>query len=703
MGLRVEKIAEQLNLPLPQVLKELEQFIFDRNVNSNAILTEDELIQFYILLHKKKSIQNQGNAKEESAISYMDFVIKSNEIIFIDTSSLLQDTSVSFLKRVNPLLEKYNKKLILPLKVYEELQKHMNNKENATLSGLAEKAIKQLIVLQDRGFLDIFGDEKLDNFTDNVFNTQITRLRVNKAVLLITNDINLGLDILKLNESKSVYGKQVFVQKVNKFGYFQRIRNEGKPCVNKEIPKPKELIKEKFNLATQIISYKDELMSYSEEVSSNSRLFNEKKEPIQLFNELGKGGEGSVYSTNLSGIVAKIYKKDKITREKYEKLKLLISKPVTYEGICYPKNLLFNELGEFVGYTMPQAEGKELRHFLFVPKKVFEMRNPDWTRKDLVELCLTILDKIEYLHKRNIILGDINPFNILVVSSTKVYFVDVDSYQVEGFPCPVGTDNYTAPEIQGKSYKDFLRTFGQEYFAVATLMFSILFLGKSPYSQTGGESNTDNIKGMDFPYTFGKEERAENTPKGQWRFIWSNLPYQVKKAFYETFQKNQVHATEETRLNTSEWQKIFRRYYQDLVSGKLIQQDSIANEIFPNRFKAFGGAKDNLKECKLCHHTYLKHTLNQGLCRSCLNKGEEYECARCNKELVFTNYEKYVLSLSTPHKYCRDCNSFMKSAYLRLSCSTCGESFSLTYKDKEFYDSKEYDYPRRCIDCRKNR
>ena len=42
-----------------------------------------------------------------------------------------------------------------------------------------------------------------------------------------------------------------------------------------------------------------------------------------------------------------------------------------------------------------------------------------------------------YLHERNIIMGDINALNILVVSPTEVYFVDTDSYQIEEFPCPV--------------------------------------------------------------------------------------------------------------------------------------------------------------------------------------------------------------------------------------------------------------------------
>ena len=67
-------------------------------------------------------------------------------------------------------------------------------------------------------------------------------------------------------------------------------------------------------------------------------------------------------------------------------------------------------------------------------------------------------------------MGDLNPTNIMVKFSEKVFFVDTDSYQIEDFPCPVGTPDYTAPEIQNRKKYDFLRSIGNENFAVATLL-----------------------------------------------------------------------------------------------------------------------------------------------------------------------------------------------------------------------------------------
>src|SRR5574344_1224698 len=199
----------------------------------------------------------------------------------------------------------------------------------------------------------------------------------------------------------------------------------------------------------------------------------------------------------------------------------MFSKEIECEGVCYPVAALYNSNKEFVGYMMPKARGKELQKSIFI-KPLFLKNFPNWKKRDTVELCITILEKIKYLHDRNIVMGDINPANILVVSPKEVYFVDTDSYQVENFPCAVGTNNYTAPEIQRKHFSDFLRTMGTENFAVATLLFMIILPLKPPYSQQGGEDPINNIIRMDFSYPFG-DNSNKKTPDGPWRYIWSHL------------------------------------------------------------------------------------------------------------------------------------------------------------------------------------
>ena len=71
---------------------------------------------------------------------------------------------------------------------------------------------------------------------------------------------------------------------------------------------------------------------------------------IMLIKKLAEGGEGSVFTTSLKGYVAKIYQRDKLTTDRQEKLTRMISKTISYEGVCFPEALILNTSGEFVAH-----------------------------------------------------------------------------------------------------------------------------------------------------------------------------------------------------------------------------------------------------------------------------------------------------------------------------------------------------------------
>lgn len=309
-------------------------------------------------------------------------------------------------------------------------------------------------------------------------------------------------------------------------------------------------------------------------------LFTSNKSRIFLTKKLASGGEGIIYETNVN-LLAKIYKPSNNTRAKYEKLKLMIDKNINFRGICFPCEILYSTNGKFVGFLMPRGDGIELQRSLFI-KKLFLKKFPGWTREDLVTLCISILEKIRYLHSKDIILGDINPMNILIKSPNEVYFVDCDSYQIGKYPCSVGTINFTAPEIQGRNFSEFLRTKNHENFAIATLLFMVMLPGKLPYSHQGGESMSTNIKKMHFPYAF-EDKCYKNTPDGLWKFMWSHLSYKIKYAFFNTF--NQGGKYTRKRLSVDEWIKLFKTYKFALENGYM--KDEMSNEIYPTRLKKF--------------------------------------------------------------------------------------------------------------------
>lgn len=639
------------------------------------------------------AFETNQTEKENKARSMLEEYVKEWKI-FIDTCSILHIDINKFWMNIYPLLEKYNKKIIVPLRVIEELEKHKENISNANLSKRAKEALISLEYLRKKDLLEIRGETN-DNFSDNVFQVVFTKFRMNYKLLLITQDNDLSKDIDSLNNNKSVKANPVNVKRINQYGFLSDYSWNTKN--NKFIPKvniDEEIDEEEiFQISKEVTKIEDSKQSISYIPKENESVYAVDGTAISLIDKVAAGGEGIIYTTN-TPYVAKIYKKENNTRRKYEKIKLMLSKRIKCQGICYPLAALYNNKKEFIGYLMPEARGKELRKSLFI-KKLLEKNFPTWRKRDTVELCITILQKIKYLHDRNIIMGDINPANILVVSPKEVYFVDTDSYQIEDFPCPVGTINYTAPEIQRKHFSGFLRTKGNENFAVATLLFMIMLPGKPPYSQQGGEDPISNIIKMDFSYPFG-DNSNKKTPDGPWRYIWSHLTYDLKKAFYNTFRIDGENSKKDDRLSVNEWLSIFKYYLELLDSGKYGKQDEMSEELFPTRHKK--NPKIEYVICKLCKNEVAEDQCKNGICRECLKKGEVHTCKKCGKEILYTNYEKYIKN-SKRFEVCQDCFNHGNEVRIYQTCVDCGKKFEITNNQYDFYVNKNLSIPKRCKSC----
>ena len=292
-------------------------------------------------------------------------------------------------------------------------------------------------------------------------------------LLVITQDDGLSNDLLGLNRLQSVQGKRLTVGRINRYGYLSRYLTQEQRFAGSSSRSGWE-----SRSVAALIPEDQTQIPVSHVPASGEAVFG--STALCLGEKLATGGEGSIYDLS-DGTVAKIYHRGKLTVGRREKLERMTAEPVCCEGVCWPKELLRDAEGNFVGYRMERARGTELQRALFT-RPALEAHFPNWKKADMVQLCITILEKICALHGRGIILGDINPLNILVVSPTEVWFVDCDSYQIGGYPCPVGTVRFTAPEIQKRNFADFLRTEGNEAFAVATLLFMLMLPGKSPLS-----------------------------------------------------------------------------------------------------------------------------------------------------------------------------------------------------------------------------
>ena len=93
--------------------------------------------------------------------------------------------------------------------------------------------------------------------------------------------------------------------------------------------------------------------------------------------------------------------------------------------------------------------------------------NTAYNRKELVSICLQIaqiLSSLSNVENHQVLVGDLKPENFLITEDYKVYIVDVDSFQIDEFPCPVGTPDLTPPEWEGRKFNNFLRDiYGERY------------------------------------------------------------------------------------------------------------------------------------------------------------------------------------------------------------------------------------------------
>jgi serine/threonine protein kinase len=342
---------------------------------------------------------------------------------------------------------------------------------------------------------------------------------------------------------------------------------------------------------------------------------------LRLGKQISSGGEGVIYETGVPDEVCKIYHANKLTELKRRKIELMASRKIIQRGICWPSDLVLNEHKEFVGYTMPRANGKTMQTSMFV-KPVLEKNFPNWTRRDLAKVSMSFLEHVSFLHSLNIIVGDINPLNFLVTNnSSELWLVDTDSFQIEAFPCPVGTVNFTAPEIQGTSYSAYLRTKDHELFAVATMLFMILHPGKPPYSQQGGGTPSDNIKAMDFPYRFTKDDQqftGKNAPQGPWQLIWNHLPFGLREAFHKTFRLNE-------RVSVSEWITLMKKYLYSIEKGH------VSDDLFPSTFYKI---RDPIEI--VCDKCKIKHINSKSWVEKLKQQGRLAWCPECTQKNKLT-------------------------------------------------------------------
>jgi DNA-binding helix-hairpin-helix protein with protein kinase domain len=208
---------------------------------------------------------------------------------------------------------------------------------------------------------------------------------------------------------------------------------------------------------------------------------------VRLGQELGKGGEGTVFSIpDEPGQVAKIYSTPP-DPPKIQKLTAMAenASPALLRIAAWPVGLLVDTKGTICGFVMPRIVARRDIHELYSPKSRAEAF-PEANFEFLTHVGANIARVFAVVHEAGHVIGDVNHGNLLIGTDGTVVLIDCDSFQIatklRTFTCDVGVPVFTAPELQGRSFRGLARTPNHDHFGLAVLLFHLLYMGRHPFA-----------------------------------------------------------------------------------------------------------------------------------------------------------------------------------------------------------------------------
>lgn len=575
--------------------------------------------------------------------------------------------------------------------------------------------------------MQILGYSECDDYVSFLRNA-----KGNGSWLFLTGDEMKAEEVIKASREVGAYLR---VYRLDQDG---RLRN-CRLSIKKQGYEAKKITSQidAFSLTNQILPIKKVARRMCSVPQKGDKIYTSKNQIIRLGDEFSSNPQSITYQIDSQGMQAKIYQYQWLTISYFEdKVKRMLEKSIQCEGICWPIDLLYNIEGEFVGILVPEAEGYQLKQQLMSQQGLGENFSK-WNRRNLTHLTKVILDKIIYLQDRNILFGLINPSAIFVKDEDHVYFTDMDSYQIEGYPILSYERVMQAPELQDAKGGMRLYTKQQDNYEIALLVFMLLMPGKFPYNKGKNRNISETIKNMEFAFRYGKQggEYGAKEYFGLWRFVWSHLGNDLRQSFYYTFQYKQAFSVPEKRRDARFWQKRVSELEQELIDP----YDKESLKIFPRTFKRYSGTKTiQCIKCGIEHPVFYYKYPEKKICNSCLGQPSQthFMCKSCGKSFYYDfgtlfKYEKLVetkdFSMPTHCPYCRsdkrecvscrklvpayrindkgmcfDCAQIIRNQIAKRYYCRCGREIVLTQGEVDFHMKKFGRLPRQCKQCKES-
>ena len=241
------------------------------------------------------------------------------------------------------------------------------------------------------------------------------------------------------------------------------------------------------------------------------------------------GGEGVCYRT-YNGLLCKLYYKKHMTYVNYKKLQTMVNMRCSSPYISWPLDILYYR-NQFVGYVM-----RELTDV----RSLDELRDDNFSGFRLLDrfiIARNFLSVIEYLHSRNILVGDMKLDNILVKPNCDVYIIDAGSFQVRDYACNVCHKEYTERVYTGDDLRHILRSVREEYFPINKIIFEILMMKGPFYSRDNTEIDGDGSRDFNFPVELPTTGGADLPYHMK---VWFALSVDMRRFFHRYFAEGKV-------------------------------------------------------------------------------------------------------------------------------------------------------------------
>ena len=209
---------------------------------------------------------------------------------------------------------------------------------------------------------------------------------------------------------------------------------------------------------------------------------------VRLGNELGRGGEGTVFDVQgRADVVAKVYHSLPKTEHaaKLTAMAAMAEERLT-KVAAWPTGTLRSTSGSIVGFLMPKVGGHRPVFQLYGPKlRMQEFPRADW--RFLIHAAANCARAFSTVHAAGLVMGDVNHGNLVVGQDGTVRIIDCDSFQVtrggQTWYCPVGVGTHQPPEMQAvTSYAGIRRIPNHDNFGLAVIIFQLLCIARHPFA-----------------------------------------------------------------------------------------------------------------------------------------------------------------------------------------------------------------------------